>query len=620
MTLKELFIHTQFPFYYLRLPARAKNTSGPSKPIPNLMNHIALVFHSLILFFLVAALPTLAQVGINNTGAQPHSSAMLDVSGTTHGVLINRMTEAQRDAISAPAYGLMILNTDTDCMNMWTGAVWKQLCWDCPFSTSPSNGAPVCEGDPLQLSASSVSDGSFIWTGPDNFSSTLQNPVIPSASLSATGTYSVTVTRDGCTSLPRFTEVTIIPAPVISLSSNSPVCAGSDLVLTATPVSGASYLWTGPVEITYNGNELIASAIALEDAGEYSVQAVLQGCRSSVQLTQVAVGDIPEALSSITGMANICPSTSGVVYSIPPATGADTYSWSIPESASLVSDTGTSITLDYGAAPSGELSVSAENGCGVVYSTPLLITTNSICSPLTFNYTGSVQSFNIPEGVTQITIDAYGAQGANATHGGKGGRATGVRTVTPGELVRVYVGGFGSGSGGGWNGGESPSNGSGCNATTAGTGYGGGASDVRFGGAALSNRVIVAGGGGGRGLLSGSTVTLGGAGGGLTGGAGVTSNTAGGGGGGTQSAGGSAGTGGFGNGSAGTLGVGGNRCPGDWGGGDGGGGYYGGGGGGGSSGSHRGSGGGGSSFFGGVTLVNNTQGVHEGHGEVIITW
>lgn len=51
-------------------------------------------------------------VGINEDGSQPNSSAILDVKSTTKGLLIPRMTQAERDAIPVPATGLMIFQTD----------------------------------------------------------------------------------------------------------------------------------------------------------------------------------------------------------------------------------------------------------------------------------------------------------------------------------------------------------------------------------------------------------------------------------------------------------------------------------------------------------------------------
>ncbi len=51
-------------------------------------------------------------VAINEDGASPDPSAMLEVTSTEKGILIPRMTEAQRDAIAEPATGLLIFQTD----------------------------------------------------------------------------------------------------------------------------------------------------------------------------------------------------------------------------------------------------------------------------------------------------------------------------------------------------------------------------------------------------------------------------------------------------------------------------------------------------------------------------
>lgn len=51
-------------------------------------------------------------MGINNDGSEPASSAMLDIKSTDKGLLIPRMTEIQRLAIPNPAEGLMVFQTD----------------------------------------------------------------------------------------------------------------------------------------------------------------------------------------------------------------------------------------------------------------------------------------------------------------------------------------------------------------------------------------------------------------------------------------------------------------------------------------------------------------------------
>ena len=63
-------------------------------------------------------------VGINATGAAAANSAMLDISSTSSGLLIPRMTSAQRTAIAAPATGLLVYDTTIGSFYYWDGAQW----------------------------------------------------------------------------------------------------------------------------------------------------------------------------------------------------------------------------------------------------------------------------------------------------------------------------------------------------------------------------------------------------------------------------------------------------------------------------------------------------------------
>lgn len=79
-----------------------------------------IVFISLLLFNLQA----FAQVGINTQN--PHPSSMLDLTSTFSGILIPRMTSAQKTAIVAPATGLLIYQTDvTTGFWYFDGSIWR---------------------------------------------------------------------------------------------------------------------------------------------------------------------------------------------------------------------------------------------------------------------------------------------------------------------------------------------------------------------------------------------------------------------------------------------------------------------------------------------------------------
>jgi hypothetical protein len=263
----------------------------------------------------------------------------------------------------------------------------------------------------------------------------------------------------------------------------------------------------------------------------------------------------------------------------------------------------------------------------VIFTLSIILSTSLLSQTVvTMPYTGGVQTFTVPSCVTSITVDARGAQGGDSG-GGLGGRVQCVYTVTPGDVLSVYVGGQGSAAAsnatGGFNGGGNAGS---CTTNYPGSG-GGGATDIRLNGNTLTDRIIVAGGGGGWHSINYNP----GAGGGLTGGnvssvgnGCILSDATGG----SQSAGGNACT------SSGlcctfiaatnvaTLGIGGDgagpasSCNGGDAGAGGGGGYYGGGGGGTYS-----SGGGGSSYTGAsAASVIHTQGFQSGNGVITFTY
>ena len=58
--------------------------------------------------------------------ATPHASAALEISSTTQGLLLPRMTQEQRDAIISVS-GLMVYNTSTNEPNYYDGLEWKNF-------------------------------------------------------------------------------------------------------------------------------------------------------------------------------------------------------------------------------------------------------------------------------------------------------------------------------------------------------------------------------------------------------------------------------------------------------------------------------------------------------------
>jgi gliding motility-associated-like protein len=111
------------------------------------------------------------------------------------------------------------------------------------------SNSPVCTGTDINLT-SSISGATYSWTGPNGFTSNLQNPVIPNAVMGAAGTYTVQVTDipGGCPPTSNSTDVVMnqSPAEPSSVASDiTSLCAGSagNITLTATGGSGDALEW-----------------------------------------------------------------------------------------------------------------------------------------------------------------------------------------------------------------------------------------------------------------------------------------------------------------------------------------------------------------------------------------
>jgi hypothetical protein len=114
------------------------------------------------------------------------------------------------------------------------------------------NTGPYCAGGTISLTASTIADATYSWTGPNGYTSTAQNPTIPNATTAMSGTYSVTATVTGVTSPAGTTIVTVegalalhpIPSPVVVGSSHTlfgcSFTAGSRIMVFVATASGAS--------------------------------------------------------------------------------------------------------------------------------------------------------------------------------------------------------------------------------------------------------------------------------------------------------------------------------------------------------------------------------------------
>ncbi|HTA82744.1 MAG TPA: choice-of-anchor tandem repeat GloVer-containing protein, partial [Bacteroidia bacterium] len=310
----------------------------------------------------VNSLPTVTANASPSTMCQG-SSSVLTASGATSytwapGATLNVTTGTNVNATPTISTTYTVTGTNGNgCVNTTTVAVTVNAI---PASPTAGSNSPICAGSTLNLTATTVAGATYAWTGPNTYSATTQNPSLANATIAAAGTYSVTATKSGCTSTAGTVAVTVNAIPASpTAGSNSPICAGSTLNLTATTVAGATYAWTGPN--TYSAttqNPSLANATIVA-AGTYSVTATKSGCTSAAGTVAVTVNAIP---STPTAGSNT-PICSGTALNLTASTVAGaTYAWTGPNAFTSTSQN-PSVTNATTAA-TGTYSVTAKkSGC-----------------------------------------------------------------------------------------------------------------------------------------------------------------------------------------------------------------------------------------------------------------
>jgi hypothetical protein len=190
-----------------------------------------------------------------------------------------------------------------------------------------SNGGSVCAGSPLALFATpSISGAAFSWTGPNGFTSTLQNPVIGTATTAASGTYTVVRTFAGQTSSSSTSGVVRASPAVPVAGGNSPLCAGGTLALTAAPVAGATYAWSGPNGFNSTLQNPVLASVTAAASGIYVVTATVNGCS-----TAASVGVTVNTPPPVPTVANGGPICAGGTLPLTASTIANaSYAWTGP--------------------------------------------------------------------------------------------------------------------------------------------------------------------------------------------------------------------------------------------------------------------------------------------------
>jgi gliding motility-associated-like protein len=166
-----------------------------------------------------------------------------------------------------------------------------------PLTPVISNNTPLCEGLTINFITGNVQNATYTWTNPDGSTSNQQNPVINNITLADSGNYTLIVTVNGCNSDPGSSTAIVLPTPPTPvITSNAPVCEGTDLTLFTDYFPNAIYLWSGPNGFSSNVQNPIIPFVTAASNGIFSVVKQANGCSSASTQVDVVVNPTPDAV------------------------------------------------------------------------------------------------------------------------------------------------------------------------------------------------------------------------------------------------------------------------------------------------------------------------------------
>ncbi|MEO6760084.1 MAG: hypothetical protein ABIO24_11575, partial [Saprospiraceae bacterium] len=200
----------------------------------------------------------------------------------------------------------------------------------------------------------------------------------PSIFINTPGTYTVTVTSSGtCTATASI--IFAAPPTITAAGSNTPVCAGSNIELSSTPVGGtlpyATFAWSGPNGYTATVEDPAGFPATPAAAGVYTVLVTdAAGCTASASKTIAVSGN---AAPAITANSNspVCVGANIALTSTPSGGSGTftTFKWSGPNNYLATGQNPSGFAASLAAAGAYVVTVTDNAGCSASGSTTVVV-------------------------------------------------------------------------------------------------------------------------------------------------------------------------------------------------------------------------------------------------------
>lgn len=169
--------------------------------------------------------------GISNPAVTGQTSGTIDealINNTTHAIKVLYTINALANGCPGPAFTYSV-------------TVNPQ-----PATPVANANSPVCINSTIQLKTPSVPNATYLWTGPNGFTSPLQNPNITNVTLANSGVYNLFVIVNGCSSDASPVTVVVDALPIANAGGTQAVCHNVTSVQLNGSVTGGTTtgIWT----------------------------------------------------------------------------------------------------------------------------------------------------------------------------------------------------------------------------------------------------------------------------------------------------------------------------------------------------------------------------------------
>lgn len=333
-------------------------------------------------------------------------------------------TNAFFDVTAAGSYTVTATSEGGTCIKVSNTIVVSSGLGTVPADPVISSNSPLCStpGQNLFLNGPTVAGVTYIWTGPNGFTSSVEDPLVLNVTTANAGNYSLQLSNGTCFSNVSTTRVDIADLANFSVGTSVPsntICQGSNLTLTVNAQSGHTYQWRKD-GVDMGGQTGTSLLVTLEGAYTVRVTNTLLSCSvTTTPATNVVVLTTPVAGFAVNATGCVDEVLTFTDQSTKDSRATAVYAWDFGDTGT---STSASPTHAYTTAntfnPSLTLSYSGVTGCTSNVAKSTLIspspvvaitpTSASISSGETVQLTASGATSYVwspPDGLNSTTID-----------------------------------------------------------------------------------------------------------------------------------------------------------------------------------------------------------------------